>query len=67
MDDKDSLNLIKAALPSCFFHFFLLTTSLKLSGLEKQFIDERDFSCFIERPINEHKFQECLENSFEAA
>lgn len=67
MDDKDSINLIKAALPSCFFQFFLLTTSLKLTRLEKQFIDERDFTCFVERPINEHKFQECLENSFEAA
>ena len=67
MDNKDSINLIKEALPSCFFHFFLLTTSLKLGKLEKQFIDERDFSSFIERPINEHKFLECLENSFETA
>ena len=67
MDDKNSINLIKAALPSCFFHFFLLTISSKLSNLEKQFIDERDFTCFVERPINENKFLECLENSFEAA
>ena len=67
MDNKDSINLIKAALPSCFFHFFLLTTSSKLTRLEKQFIDEKDFSSFIERPINEHKFLECLKNSFEVA
>ena len=67
LDDNNSLNRIKAALPSCFFHFFLLTISSKLSNMEKHFIDERDFTCFVERPINEHTFLECLENSFEAA
>ena len=67
MYEENFINLIKVALPSCFFHFFLLTPSLKLTRLEKKFINERDFTCFVERPINEDKFLECLENSFEAA
>lgn len=67
MDDKNCINLIKEALISYSSRFFLLTTSFEILKQEKGFINEFDFSCFVDKPINESKFLACMDNSFEVA
>ena len=65
--DKGFIKLAKTALAFFATRFFLLNTSLQLTKLEKHFINEFDFACIVEKPINEQKFLKCLDNSLEAA
>ena len=67
MFNKGFIKLAKSVLNSFITRFFLLNTSLQLTKLEKHYINEIDFVCIVEKPINEQKFRKCLDNSLEVA